>query len=172
MEKVQFTDPIVLAYNLRLDLGKGETLSNGNRVSDYHILAQVGTQEDMTATVSLIENTHYVSKPYYSVHLVDDITGADCELFYTDDLELESLVNLLREIGEGMPRVVGGIEPAPLGDADKVRRLEAMIAGECIEGEEHFGASLSYWRDSAEPIRIGKGGLKALRDYYLKNREE
>ena len=51
-------------------------------------------------TAALIENKAFL-KPkerFYSIHLIDDITMADCELICTDDLDKQHLVSTV----EGM----------------------------------------------------------------------
>lgn len=51
-------------------------------------------------SVSLIENIHGLpeGEGYYTLHLVDDVSGDPCELYHTDDLSEDSLVDLLKEI--------------------------------------------------------------------------
>ena len=50
--------------------------------------------------MSLIENTHGLAADsgYYTLHMIDDVSGEQCELYHTDDLSEDSLVNLLKEI--------------------------------------------------------------------------
>lgn len=107
-----------LAKTLIEDLGR-ETTANADRVSGYFELAyredhrteeefkeecpQVVLDPAATRTsvvVSLVENVHNLDgdASYYGLHIIDDVTGADCELRYTNELTEEALVTLLDDL--------------------------------------------------------------------------
>ena len=55
---------------------------------------------DDEVTAALIENKAFL-KPkewFYSVHLIDDITMADCELICTEDLDKKCLARTIEEM--------------------------------------------------------------------------
>lgn len=92
-----------LAKDMIEDLDRGERTQNGDRVSNYFELAHTegrDTNGDDSVTVSLIEFVNGLDgdTPYYGLHIIDDITGADCELRYTEELTEAALVTLLKEI--------------------------------------------------------------------------
>ena len=96
---------IVLCYPTKalgmiVDLGNGPATENGDRSSQYFTIAKGRQHIDRTVSVALIENTHGLPKGegYYTLHLVDDVSGEPCELYHTDDLGEDSLVGLLKEI--------------------------------------------------------------------------
>lgn len=53
-----------------------------------------------SVVVSLVENVHNLDgdASYYGLHIIDDVTGADCELRYTNELTEEALVTLLDDL--------------------------------------------------------------------------
>lgn len=81
------------------DLGNGPTSINGDRSSGYFVVAW-GIDGDGAVTAALIENKAFLKpeEQFYSVHLIDDITMADCELICTDSLSRQSLVRTVEEI--------------------------------------------------------------------------
>ena len=84
-------------------LGNGPASINGDRSSGYFVVAKE-TDGDGEVTAALIENKAFL-KPeerFYSVHLIDDITMADCELICTDDLSRQSLVRTIEEMYVGI----------------------------------------------------------------------
>lgn len=92
-----------LAKDMIEDLDRGERTQNGDRVSNYFELAHTEERDpngDDSATVSLIEFVNGLDgdTPYYGLHIIDDVTGADCELRYTEELTEAALVTLLKEI--------------------------------------------------------------------------
>lgn len=92
-----------LAKDMIEDLDRGERTQNGDRVSTYFELAHTEERDpngDDSATVSLIEFVNGLDgdTPYYGLHIIDDVTGADCELRYTEELTEAALVTLLKEI--------------------------------------------------------------------------
>lgn len=96
---------IVLCYptqalGMIVDLGNGPTKENGDRSSQYFTIAKGRQHIDRTVSVALIENTHGLpeGEGYYTLHLVDDVSGEPCELYHTDNLSEDSLVSLLKEI--------------------------------------------------------------------------
>lgn len=96
---------IVLCYptqalGMIADLGNGPTTENGDRSSQYFTIAKGRQHIDRTVSVALIENIHGLpeGEGYYTLHVVDDVSGEPCELYHTDDLGEDSLVSLLKEI--------------------------------------------------------------------------
>ena len=88
------------ALGMIVDLGSGPMTENGDRSSQYFTIAKGRRHIDKTVTVALIENIHGLSEGtgYYTLHLIDDVNGKPCQLYHTDDLSEDSLVNLLKEI--------------------------------------------------------------------------
>lgn len=91
-----------LAKDMIEDLNRGERTQNGDRVSTYFELAHAEERDPGGGgvTVSLIEFVNDLDgdAPYYGLHIIDDVTGADCELRYTEELTEAALVALLKEI--------------------------------------------------------------------------
>lgn len=54
-------------------------------------------------------------------------------------------------------------------DLYKVKQLEIMIEHESSKDQVHYGAHLKHSESSAKELTIDKGGLLALRDYYMKH---
>ena len=102
---------IVLCYptqalGMIVDLGSGPTTENGDRSSQYFVIAKGRQHIDRTVTVALIENIHGLpeGEGYYTLHLVDNVSEESCELYHTDDLSEDALVNLLKEILDNLER--------------------------------------------------------------------
>ncbi len=96
------------ALGMIVDLGNGPATQNGDRSSQYFIIAKGRRHLDRTVSAALIENVSGLAKHewYYTLHLIDDVNGGQCELYHTPNLSGESLVGLLKEIldtleGEG-----------------------------------------------------------------------
>lgn len=92
-----------LAKDMIEDLNRGERTQNGDRVSTYFELAHAEGRDpgdNDSVTASLIEFVHDLDgdAPYYGLHIIDDVTGADCDLQYTEELTEAALVTLLKEI--------------------------------------------------------------------------
>lgn len=100
MKKFDFAiAPQELTEALLRDLGNGPASINGDHSSGYFVVAKE-TDGDDEVTAALIENKAFL-KPkewFYSVHLIDDITMADCELVCTDSLSRQNLVRTVEEI--------------------------------------------------------------------------
>lgn len=99
MEKyIVTTTGRTLAENLIGSLG-ATSLKNGDRVSDYFKLAH-NKKGNLAVSVSLTENIHGLDKDkaYYTVQIIDDISGDDCELRYTNTLDRDELTELLDQI--------------------------------------------------------------------------
>lgn len=88
------------ALGMIVDLGSGPMTENGDRSSQYFTIAKGRRHIDKTVAVALIENIHGLPEGtgYYTLHLIDDVNGKPCQLYHTDDLNEDSLVNLLKEI--------------------------------------------------------------------------
>lgn len=100
MKKFDFViAPAALVDAMLGDIGNGPASVNGDRSSGYFVAAKEN-DGDGEVTAALIENKAFL-KPedrFYSVHLIDDITMADCELICTDDLSRQSLVRTIEEM--------------------------------------------------------------------------
>lgn len=100
MKKFDFViAPQELTEALLRDLGNGPASINGDRSSGYFAVAKE-TDGDDEVTAALIENKAFL-KPkewFYSVHLIDDITMADCELICTEDLDKKCLTRTIEEM--------------------------------------------------------------------------
>lgn len=104
MKKFDFViAPAELAEAMLGDLGNGPASINGDRTSGYFLIAQE-TNGDGEVTAALIENKAFLKpeEQFYSIHLIDDITMADCELIYTDDLSRQSLARTVEEVYGGI----------------------------------------------------------------------
>lgn len=104
MKKFHFViAPAELVDAMLGDLGNGPASINGDRSPGYFVVAKE-TDGDGEVTAALIENKAFL-KPeerFYSVHLIDDITMADCELICTDDLSRKSLTRTIEEMYVGI----------------------------------------------------------------------
>lgn len=100
MKKFDFAiAPKELAETMLRDLGNGPASINGDRSSGYFLVAK-GEETDGEITAALIENKAFL-KPadqFYSIHLINNITMADCELICTKDLGWRSLVHTIDEM--------------------------------------------------------------------------
>ena len=89
--------------NLLLSDIKSEASSNsyGERVSDYYVFLVNGNGDSIS--MQLTEETHSLQETeyYYSLHLVDDVTGKDCDIFSTVDFTEESVAKLVAEVMAG-----------------------------------------------------------------------
>lgn len=104
MKKFNFViAPAALVDAMLGDLGNGPVSINGDRSSGYFVVAKE-TDGDGEVTAALIENKAYLKSEerFYSVHLIDDITMADCELICTDDLSRQSLARTIEEMCIGI----------------------------------------------------------------------
>ena len=100
MKKFDFViAPAELVDAMLGDLGNGPASINGDRSSGYFVVAKE-TDGDGEVTAALIENKAFLEpeEQFYSVHLIDDITMADCELICTDDLDKQHLVSTVEGI--------------------------------------------------------------------------
>lgn len=104
MKKFHFViAPAELVDAMLGDLGNGPASINGDRSSGYFVVAKE-TDGDGEVTAALIENKAFLNSEerFYSVHLIDDITMADCELICTDDLSRQSLARTIEEMYVGI----------------------------------------------------------------------
>lgn len=76
----------------------------GDRKSPYlevaHAPGQDSNPHDRDKVfVSLIERSHRLGSddPYYELHIIDDVTGADCDLKFTNEQTKPALIALLQE---------------------------------------------------------------------------
>ena len=100
MKKFDFViAPAELVDAMLGDLGNGPASINGDRSSGYFVVAKE-TDGDGEVTAALIENKAFLEPEdqFYSVHLIDDITMADCELICTDDLDKQHLVSVIEKM--------------------------------------------------------------------------
>ncbi len=100
MKKLNFViAPAELADAMLGDLGNGPASINGDRSSGYFQIAKE-TDGDGEVTAALIENKAFLKpeEQFYSIHLIDDITMADCELICTDDLDNQHLVSAIERM--------------------------------------------------------------------------
>ena len=86
--------------------------SNGDRISDYFSLVERTDGTNDYAAVCLTEEIKDLPPEDhgYMVHLVDDVTGADCAIYHTDEMTRESLVSLLNEITDGIIQSLAGAD--------------------------------------------------------------
>lgn len=100
MSRCVYTDTAaIVAEALVADLGNGPTTQNGDRSSNYMILAADQTGKRV-ASVALIENKTNLEPTewFYALHVVDDISCRPCELHTLDDLNLDGIVSELSAI--------------------------------------------------------------------------
>lgn len=100
MKKFDFViAPAELVDEMLGDLGNGPASINGDRSSGYFRIAKE-TDGDGEVTAALIENKAFLEpgEQFYSIHLIDDITMADCELICMDDLDKQLLVSTIEEM--------------------------------------------------------------------------
>lgn len=72
----------------------------GDKHGDYFTLAENASGAGLYVAATEVANIEVTGKPYYTIHVVDDITERDCELHYTDDLSEDAVVRVLEEIVE------------------------------------------------------------------------
>jgi hypothetical protein len=91
--------PAALVDAMLGDIGNGPASINGDRSSGYFVVAKE-TDGDGEVKAALIENKAFLKSDerFYSIHLIDDITMADCELICTDDLSRKSLARTVEEM--------------------------------------------------------------------------
>ena len=90
------------AYEMIADLGKSGCVSqNGDRMSRYFPIA-MGRRESQgeRVTAALIEEADGIPKEEagYSIHVINDVDGGDCQVFTTEHLDEGELALLLMEI--------------------------------------------------------------------------
>ena len=182
MKKAVYFPQVVerVADLLIADLGRGEATSDGNRISGYFVLLQGVDNEEETVTVSIIEEKESLEKgkSYYTIHCADDVTPADCDLFFSEDLSKGSLVEALMDIAREFNLVSppkAEPEPKPTtGDWYKVKLLTAALAdaARCeAEGKTFYGAYVHFTTPGVKNITIGEGGLQVLLQYYKENKD-
>lgn len=98
MREIRYKELSSLASAMIAGLDCGKCTVNGDRCSDYFCIARDDSGNE--ATVSLIENKAGLEPKawYFTVHMIDDIHGADCRLGDGDDLSVESLERLLAKL--------------------------------------------------------------------------
>ena len=98
MKKFNFViAPAALVDAMLGDLGNGPASINGDRSSGYFVVAKE-TDEDGEENKAFLKP----EERFYSVHLIDDITMADCELICTDDLSHQNLTRTIEEMYVGI----------------------------------------------------------------------
>jgi hypothetical protein len=88
-----------IVENLYADMENGNlTNTHGERISAYH--AFLWDEDGNCIAVQATEEKDGLPEGeyFYSVHVVDNITGKDCELYCTDELSKESLLVLVSDI--------------------------------------------------------------------------
>ena len=95
--------PAELVDAMLRDLGNGSTSINGDRTSSYFTVAKE-EDGDGEVTAALTENKAFLSpeEQFYSVHLIDDISMADCELLCTEKLDRQELTETVSEMYESI----------------------------------------------------------------------
>lgn len=180
MKKAVYFPQVVerVADLLIADLGRGETTNDGNRISGYFVLLQGVDNEEETVTVSIIEEKESIEKgmPYYTIHCVDDVTPADCDLFYSEGLSKGTLIEALMDIARGFNLVPPPKAEPKLttGDWYKVKMLADALtdaANRKAKGEPFYGAYVQFTAPGVKTITIGTGGLQALLQYYKENKD-
>lgn len=98
--KITLVTPKKLAGILLDDLDCGRYTHNGDRVSNYFVLGKA-ISGDTAATVSVCLIEEKANLPQneqgYTIHVVNDIDGADCYQESTNTLDEQELVTLLTE---------------------------------------------------------------------------
>lgn len=95
------TDLSALARDM-MESAKNVSVSNeyGDKHGDYFTLARAENGDEITVSATEVTDVEVTDTPYYTIHVIDDITEADCELHYSDDLSEEAVVRVLEEIVE------------------------------------------------------------------------
>lgn len=95
-----------LAHEMIADLGHSVS-SSGDRWSNYFGIAKAVDGDDQNrVTAALGEEKHDLpeSEWGYCLHVINDVDGSDCELYHTDHLSEEELVNLLNDLMKKMEK--------------------------------------------------------------------
>ena len=88
-----------IASNLLSDINNG-VLTNalGERTSDYYTFLVNGNGEcicmQLTEEIHALEEAEY----FYTLHLVDDISGKYCEVYFSDAFTEESVTKMVAEV--------------------------------------------------------------------------
>ena len=93
--------PASLAQALIADLGNGEETWNGDRTSSYLTVAHgTGDKESSKVYISLIEEKANIPNEEwgYTLHIINNVDGANCVLKSTDTLEEKELIALLEGV--------------------------------------------------------------------------
>lgn len=157
-----------LAASLIGDLGHGPATEHGDRTSGYFVLLQAVDNEEEQVTVAITEVKNDIEgAPYYCIHCVDDVTPADCDLFYSLNLTAEALAATLKVIA-GEFHLVNRPEKKeePKGDPYKVEQLTVALDFAAGHKGQFYGAYLQFTCPGCKTLTIDEGGLRALRQYY------
>jgi len=90
--------PEKLACILISDLSDTRTTYNGDRCSDYFVMAKgIGEKECSNVSVLLIEGKANLPKDewYYAIHVINDIDDSNCYVECTKTLDKQELAALL-----------------------------------------------------------------------------
>jgi len=88
-----------IVENLFADIeNKINTNSHGERISDYY--AFVEDENGECISIQLTEETNGLPRNeyFYSIHLIDNISGKDCELYSSDEFNKDSVLELVTSI--------------------------------------------------------------------------
>jgi len=78
------------------DISEGISINSyGDRLSDYHSFVEDENGNCVCVNITEEKEGLAPDEYYYSVHLIDGITGKDAEIFSTRDLSRESLLELV-----------------------------------------------------------------------------
>jgi len=91
------------------DISEGISINSyGDRLSDYHSFVEDENENCVCVNITEEKEGLASDKCYYSVHLIDDITGKDAEIFSTRDLSRESLLELVDSLIKNTLREIEG----------------------------------------------------------------
>lgn len=99
MKQMKLMDTKTLVASALEDIRNGSVNPSGEYMSSYYVLAEDEDQNTASISITLDYDDEYEHR-WYTIHLIDDITGKDAELFSTDgtdQAELESLVKSLQD---------------------------------------------------------------------------
>lgn len=139
--------------------------------TEYYVLAQTGDGRKMTAALSVLkpDNCMFLDTEY-DMHIIDDITGADCRLETVENLTEYEIVSCLQAatsklaeeeeepFGEGEPATE--VEPSAMS-IDAMRRAIIALTEFFIEDYKEAGLSAGEIRCGLSSI-LSAGNLKWL----------
>lgn len=123
---------------------------NGDRLSDYFVLARGLSDKDAEVSVSLIEEKSELDpgEAHYTIPLIDGVNGdGESMIYHTQGLSEKSLIRLLQNIWTELTNADGQCGPAPeyVDKAAEFNYLKSYIMGACLDDETSVTFLYALW---------------------------